>query len=293
MAGYVEFPNRSKAVLDVRPSFLPCLFARLAPRSKLRRWRLVGWRHLEEHADIHTKRGSQFFQKIDRGIEATVFERAHGSSVHAGIDRQMLLADTTRCSGSPQIPSYSITDLHAPMPRILMPLYPSGISNIITLRLRPAYLPTTEFQTPPHTHHTAAGRLNSVLGRRSRRSPMKIATGIIAMLLGMLVLLQSCTVGTASHMIGDKASSDAGGIGLIAGFLIFVGGAFAFGLPFVSVIVFMLAGLLALMGAAEFPDLRVWAIACFILATMAFFAWRAGRKSKVAAAQASHTDAGQ
>ncbi|MFN3721277.1 MAG: hypothetical protein ACK4UW_20470 [Rhizobium rhizophilum] len=109
---------------------------------------------------------------------------------------------------------------------------------------------------------------------------MRIATGIIAMLLGMLVLLQSCTVGTASHMIGDKASSDAGGIGLIAGFLIFVGGAFAFALPFVSVIVFALAGLLALMGASEFPDLRVWAIACFILAVMAFFAWRTGRKTK-------------
>lgn len=122
---------------------------------------------------------------------------------------------------------------------------------------------------------------------------MKIATGIIAMLLGMLVLLQSCTVGTASHMIGDKASSDAGGIGLIAGFLIFVGGAFAFGLPFVSVIVFTLAGLLALMGAAEFPDLRVWAIACFVFATMAFFAWRAGRKSKAVAAQASNTKVGQ
>lgn len=109
---------------------------------------------------------------------------------------------------------------------------------------------------------------------------MKIATGIIAMLLGMLVLLQSCTIGTASHMIGDKASADAGGIGLIAGFLIFVGGAFAFGLPFISMIVFALAGLLALVGAAEFPDLRVWAVACAILALMAFFAWRTGRKTK-------------
>lgn len=109
---------------------------------------------------------------------------------------------------------------------------------------------------------------------------MKIATGIIAMLLGMIVLLQSCTVGTASHMIGDKASSDAGGLGLIAGFLIFVGGAFAFGLPIVSVIVFALAGLLALMGAAEFPDLRVWATVCGILAVMAFYAWRSGRKTK-------------
>lgn len=109
---------------------------------------------------------------------------------------------------------------------------------------------------------------------------MKIATGIIAMLLGLIVLLQSCTVGTASHLVGNQASSDAGVAGIGAGFLIFVGGAFAFALPAVSVFVFAAAGLLALTGAADFPDLQVWAIFSAILAGMSLVGWRSGRKVK-------------
>lgn len=109
---------------------------------------------------------------------------------------------------------------------------------------------------------------------------MKIATGIIAMLLGLIVLLQSCTVGTASHLIGNQASSDAGAAGVGAGFLIFVGGAFAFALPAVSVFIFAAAGLLALTGAADFPDLQVWAVFSGILAAMALVGWHSDRKKK-------------
>ena len=112
---------------------------------------------------------------------------------------------------------------------------------------------------------------------------MKIAIGIIGLMLGLLVLLQSCTVGTASHLVGDAASRDAGALGLLAGLLLFVGGAFAFGLPIVSTVTFTLAGLLAFAGSAEFPDLKVWGFASFGMAAMAFFAWRSGKK-KVAAA---------
>lgn len=116
---------------------------------------------------------------------------------------------------------------------------------------------------------------------------MKIATGIIAMMLGLVALLQSCTVGTASHLIGDQASSDAGAAGVIAGFLIFVGGAFAFGLPSVSVFVFVAAGLLALTGAADFPDLQIWAMISVIFAGMAVVGWRSDRKKKKIAANAA------
>lgn len=147
------FSNRSRGVLDVRPSFLPYLLARLAPRSKLRRSWLVRGRHLEEHDNIHTQCGSQLFQQVDRGIEAAVFERAHRGAVHAGIDRQMLLADAMRRPDRSQIPSYSITNPHARMPRILMAVYPSDISDIILLRFGSAYLPTTESPTPSHARH--------------------------------------------------------------------------------------------------------------------------------------------
>jgi hypothetical protein len=113
---------------------------------------------------------------------------------------------------------------------------------------------------------------------------MKIAIGIIGLMLGLLVLLQSCTVGTASHMLGNEAGGDAGALGILAGLLLFVGGAFAFGLPIVSTVTFTLAGLIAFAGSAEFPDLQIWGLVSLGMAAMAFFAWRSGRQKVVTAA---------
>lgn len=112
---------------------------------------------------------------------------------------------------------------------------------------------------------------------------MKIAIGIIGIMLGIIVLLQSCTVGTASHMMGDAATGDAGSLGILAGLLLFVGGAFAFGLPIVSAVTFTLAGLIAFAGSAKFPDLKVWALIALAMAVMAFFTWRSAKKKKVVA----------
>jgi apolipoprotein N-acyltransferase len=107
---------------------------------------------------------------------------------------------------------------------------------------------------------------------------MKIATGIIAIMLGLLVILQSCTISTLSSVTENQATFDAGAAGIFTGFLLFVGGAFAFGLPFVAMIVFALAGLVALLGINEFPDLKSWAGVSVVMALLAFVAWRSDRK---------------
>ncbi|MBP1885727.1 hypothetical protein [Sinorhizobium mexicanum] len=113
---------------------------------------------------------------------------------------------------------------------------------------------------------------------------MKIAIGIISIFLGMLVLLQSCTVGTASEMLGDQATSEAGAVGMLVGLLYFVGGAFAFGLPVVTMVALTLAGLLGFAAASSgsFSDLTMWAVVALVLAVGAFFSWRSGRKAKAA-----------
>ncbi|WP_105381358.1 hypothetical protein [Neorhizobium alkalisoli] len=112
---------------------------------------------------------------------------------------------------------------------------------------------------------------------------MKIAIGIISLFLGLLVLLQSCTVRTASHMLGDQATSDAGAVGILVGFLFFVGGAFSFGLPAVAMIVFAVAALLgfAASAAGSFADLTLWAFVALAFAVGSFFIWRSARKAKV------------
>lgn len=87
-------------------------------------------------------------------------------------------------------------------------------------------------------------------------SDPEIATGIIAIMLGLLVILQSRAISTLSAVT-------AGAGGVFTGFLLFVGGAFAFGLPFVAMIIFVLAALLALLGIGEFSDLKMWAAVGF------------------------------
>lgn len=112
---------------------------------------------------------------------------------------------------------------------------------------------------------------------------MKLAIGIIAIMLGILVTVQSCTISTLSAVTENEATFGAGAAGVFAGFLLFVGGAFAFGLPFVAMIIFVIAGLLALVGINEFPDLKIWAGLSFVMAAMAFFASRSPNRNDVKA----------
>ncbi|MFK0331029.1 hypothetical protein ACIQUB_07885 [Rhizobium sp. NPDC090275] len=113
---------------------------------------------------------------------------------------------------------------------------------------------------------------------------MKIATGIIGIFLGLIVLLQSCAVTAGSGLIKDQATGGSAAVGMLVGLLFFVGGAFAFGLPLVSAIVFVVAGLLAFLASTQgsFADIVIWGYVALAFAVMAFFTWRAGRKKAVA-----------
>ncbi|RVG23667.1 hypothetical protein [Sinorhizobium meliloti] len=117
---------------------------------------------------------------------------------------------------------------------------------------------------------------------------MKIAIGIISILLGLLVLLLPCTV---VHSIGNSwrsADQRSRRVGILVGLFYFIGGAFAFGLPAVAMVVLALAGLLGFAAASSgsFSDMMVWAVIALILAVGAFFSWRSGRKAKVAQSNA-------
>lgn len=111
---------------------------------------------------------------------------------------------------------------------------------------------------------------------------MKIASGIIGLILGLLVLLQSCTVATTASLGGNTVVGDAGAVGILVGFMFFIGGAFAFALPIVAVIVFGLSAALAFLVSGEFGDMAIWGGAGVILAVMSFFARRSDKKAKTA-----------
>ncbi|MBC6437980.1 MAG: hypothetical protein GDA52_07560 [Rhodobacteraceae bacterium] len=100
---------------------------------------------------------------------------------------------------------------------------------------------------------------------------MKIAVGIIAIALGLVALLQSCALTGVSSVIEDQATQEAGALGVLTAFLMFLGGAFAFGLPRVAQIFFILGFLASIPARDNFPDMWIWGIISAILAGLLLF----------------------
>lgn len=113
---------------------------------------------------------------------------------------------------------------------------------------------------------------------------MRIAVGIIGLMVGLLCVLQSCTVAVGSHLVADQSGFGDGAAGMMVGALSFIGGAFAFGLPGTASVIFVLAGLVGVLIGSQgsFSDLSLWGGACLILAVMAFFGRRRKRRAGAA-----------
>jgi hypothetical protein len=64
--------------------------------------------------------------------------------------------------------------------------------------------------------------------------------------------------------------------------LFLVGAAFAMGFPLVSLVAFVLAGLVGLGGGAtsSFTDLTIWGWVSLVLAVLSFFGWREKRRRR-------------
>ncbi|ETA72692.1 hypothetical protein MesloDRAFT_1573 [Mesorhizobium japonicum R7A] len=109
------------------------------------------------------------------------------------------------------------------------------------------------------------------------------------MLLGLVSMLQSCAVATGGSITSNHDLAGAGSVGVFVGLLFFVGGAFAFGLPLVSGIIFVVGSLFAFIAASAFTDMKIWAFADLILAAMAFFAWRTAPRGRIGSATGGNT----
>lgn len=105
---------------------------------------------------------------------------------------------------------------------------------------------------------------------------------IIALFLVLTVGFQSCVATVGGSLAVDKATSAAGAVGFLVALLFLIGGAFAMGMPLVSLVCFVLAGTMALAAgfASDFRDLRIWGFVALILATMSFFGHREKRTTR-------------
>jgi hypothetical protein len=88
---------------------------------------------------------------------------------------------------------------------------------------------------------------------------MRIATLILALILVIPLTVQSCAITGLSAVAGMEKQSGGGAMGILVALLWVVGAAFALGKPTVSVVVFLLAGMFAFIGASTgYGDLEIW-----------------------------------
>ena len=111
---------------------------------------------------------------------------------------------------------------------------------------------------------------------------MRIATLIIGLLVGLLLFIQSFTMGIFSYStVVDDTTATAGGAGLFMALLWLLACALVIPFPLVSTGLFAVSipiGLFTPTG--EFEDLRFHGFAAIVLTVMAFFGWRGKRKAE-------------
>ena len=110
---------------------------------------------------------------------------------------------------------------------------------------------------------------------------MKIASGILALALSLVIFLQSCAVSMGGSILAEEATEQGGAVGILVALLFLAGGAFAFGVPKVSFVLMLLAGFFGVTAGTTTPytDMTVWGVIAFILAIMNLIASRKRQKS--------------
>lgn len=119
---------------------------------------------------------------------------------------------------------------------------------------------------------------------------MKIAVGIIGIFFSLVALLQSCTITGLSSLADNAQVGAAGSMGMLVSLLMFAGGAFAFGIPVVARVLFVLGFLLSLFAKKDFPDMMIWGWLSLALAVLLSFGAKAKGSEKSSGSRASGAD---
>ncbi|NLX91904.1 MAG: hypothetical protein GXZ07_10055 [Firmicutes bacterium] len=104
---------------------------------------------------------------------------------------------------------------------------------------------------------------------------MRIAVLVIGLIFMIIIGVQGCLVGAGGTIFGDEELSGGGGIGMFASLLFGVAAAFVMAKPVISVVIFILAALLAfLAGTTGFSDMNIWGVLALLLAVLSYFGHR-------------------
>lgn len=103
---------------------------------------------------------------------------------------------------------------------------------------------------------------------------MRIAALILGLFVSGFFGFQSL-MGTGIAALANNANiREATAVGVFAAFLGLVGSAFALGLPGVSIVCFLLAGVLGRAVSDSFPDAGIWGVLYFALAGLSLLGRR-------------------
>lgn len=105
---------------------------------------------------------------------------------------------------------------------------------------------------------------------------------VVSLVLMFIVGLQSLVVMAGSSMLEDTATADAAALGVLIALLFLIGGAFSLGVPTVSLVSFVLAGLIGILAgmSSSFTDLTYWGVVGLILAVLSYFGRREKRRRR-------------
>lgn len=109
---------------------------------------------------------------------------------------------------------------------------------------------------------------------------MRRGAMILSLILMVIVGPKSCAISLEDSLANTKTSQQGGPVCLVMALLFLVGGAFALIFPLVSLVAFLLSGLLGLAAGAttSFSDLTIWGVVSLILAVLSLLGWREKRK---------------
>lgn len=102
---------------------------------------------------------------------------------------------------------------------------------------------------------------------------MRIATGILSIVLTFLIGFQSCAVYVGGSLGDEKEMAGGGAVGMLIALLYLIAGSFSFKKPVVSKYIFIVCAIFGfLAGSSGFSDLYIWGGSSVILAIMSYSA---------------------
>lgn len=109
---------------------------------------------------------------------------------------------------------------------------------------------------------------------------MRVTVLILSLLLGAFMFFQTFLAYAFGSAAEDDGVAQSGAVGLLMSILWLVAAAFVIPFPMVSVIAFVVAGLLGFAASGDLPDLAVWGGISLVLALFSLLGYRGKRKDR-------------